>query len=76
MVDPIKPTLRSALLELHSGLDEDTIDRFEELSVSRFQFDPDTEADAIQKIEAEMEALKSARMPNFEEAQLRVEQAE
>lgn len=72
MVEPIKPTFRAALLKEHPELDRDTLDRLEELTIERFQIDPDEEPKRIEEIDTERDKLLNSTIPHFEEVQMKM----
>lgn len=62
-MEPLKPRVREALKEAHTGLTDATIDRLEELLAERFQIDPEVEPLRIQELDRQRAELIRSEMP-------------
>jgi hypothetical protein len=67
MVEPLHPDLRRELLNIHDGLDDNDLNRLEELTARRFTLRPDRDAAELREIDAEREALLREKLPFFRE---------
>lgn len=73
-MEPLSPRFRQALKEVHPGLTDAEIDRYEELVVARFQIDPDREPERLSEIDRQREELLRTRMPRYREVRQRLGQ--
>jgi hypothetical protein len=74
MVDPLPPDFRRLLKEAHPDLREADIDRYQSLSTRLLMASREgrgrelafVRSESARAVEAEIEALKRSRMPNFD----------
>lgn len=64
-MEPLDPGLREALKEAHPGLTDRDIDRVETLLALRAQYDPETDADEIRRLDEERAELINRLMPHY-----------
>ena len=64
-MEPLSPKMRVALKQVHPGLTDAEIDRYEALLSERMQCDPETEVKRIADLDNERVTLLKDRMPQF-----------
>ena len=64
-MEPLSPKMRAALKQVHPGLTDAEIDRYEALIFERMQCDPETQAKRIADLDDERVTLLKERMPRF-----------
>jgi len=64
-MEPLHPELRADLKRAHPGLDDRTIDEYENLTSLRFGLDPERDKARLAEIDAARLQLLKTRMPHY-----------